>query len=229
MHRRRTFAAAAVLAGMLAAPPFNPVLAQAEHLRQARQLRAAPPLIPVQAQTVPTAEETHNALRALKDRMVDAVNKQNMDAIAGDLAPDAVITTMTNDVVKGPDEFKAYIAKLFTGQSRLIDSLMVTAEADDLSKLFADNQVAVATGSSSAHFKLATGRELDWPIRWSATLVRRNDKWLITNAHFSSNAIDNPLVNAKQTISSWMPWAFGLAGLATGFLLSRLLRREVRP
>lgn len=204
MPRLRVLAVLAVLAGLLVLVPSDRLLAQ----------------------TSPSVEDTHNALRALKDRMVDAVNKQNMDAIAADMAPDAVITTMSNDVLKGPDEFKAYIAKMFTGSSRLVDSLTATAEADDLSKLYADNQIAVATGQASAHFKLAIGKELDWPIRWSVTLVRQNDKWLITNAHFSANAIDNPLINASQAISSWMPWAIGVGGLVVGFVLSWLLRRR---
>lgn len=181
------------------------------------------------AQATSSVEETHDALRALKDRVVDAVNKQNMDAIAAEMTPDAVFTTMTNDVLKGPDEFKSYIIRMFTGSSRLIDSLTVTAEADDLSKLYADNQIAIATGKANAHFKLAVGKELDWPIRWSAMLVKQNEKWLITTAHFSANAIDNPLINASQSISSWTPWAMAAAGLVLGLLLSRFLRRTRKP
>jgi uncharacterized protein (TIGR02246 family) len=204
MHRMRLLAVLAVLIGFVAFTPAPVALAQ----------------------TSPSVEEIHNALRDLKARTVDAVNKQDMDALLRETAPDVVFTAMDNTVLKGPDAIKTYYAKMFSGAGKLIDSMTVTMEADDLSRLYADNQVAVATGSANAHFKMALGKEFDWPLRWSAVLTRQDSKWSVVNAHFSGNAVDNPLITASQAVTSWMPWAMAVGGLVVGFILSLLLRRR---
>jgi ketosteroid isomerase-like protein len=206
MHRVRLLAVLAILIGFVSFPLAPPALAQ----------------------TGPSVEDIHNALRDLKARAVEAVNKQDIDALVKDMAPDIVFTAMDNTMLKGADSIKGYYAKMFTGAGKLIDSMTVTMEADDLSKLLADNQVAVATGSANAHFKMAIGKEFDWPLRWSAVLTRQDNAWSVVNAHFSGNAVDNPLITASQAVTSWIPWAMAVGGLVVGFVLSRLLRRGGR-
>ena len=80
--------------------------------------------------------------------------------------------------------------------------------------------MAVATGKADAHFKITGGKEFDWPLRWTAVLTRQDNKWLIANMHFSGNSIENPLITASQAITSWLPWAIGLAGLVLGFTIA---------
>ena len=171
-------------------------------------------------------EVVHDELRAVESRLVAAVNAQDFEALGADLAPDAIVTTMTNDVLRGTQEFEAYMERMFAAPDRVIDRMTVnSADADELSRLYGDTTVAVATGTVDANFKLAVGREFDWPIRWTAVLTRQDDKWLITHAHFSANAIDNPVVSTTGKTLGWLSLATGLLGLLVGYLLARFLRR----
>ena len=179
------------------------------------------------AQSGSDVEAIHDELRAVKDRLANAANAQDFDALTEIVAPDGIITTMTNDVLRGPDELKSYMERMFTGDSRLIDSMTVaSAEADELSRLYGNNSVAVATGYVETRFKLAVGREFDWPIRWTAVLMKQGDRWLITQAHFSGNAIDNPVVAATSGLLAWLPWVTALLGLTVGFVVAWFLRRK---
>ncbi len=41
---------------------------------------------------------------------------------------------------------------------------------------------------------MTSGRTFDLPARWSATLVKEGDRWLVANLHMSDNLFDNPLL-----------------------------------
>jgi hypothetical protein len=86
--------------------------------------------------------------------------------------------------------------------------------------------VAVATGTSNAHFKLAVGTEFDVPLRWSATLRRANDKWAIAGMHFSANMFHNPILSALERSIKWVGVVTGLVALVLGFLLGWTLRKR---
>lgn len=187
------------------------------------------PVRAAMAQQSQNLEAIHHELRAVKSRLVDAANARDFDALVAEIAPDAVVTTMTNDVLRGPQELSAYMDRMFAGSDRLIDSMTVnSAEADELSRLYGGATVAVATGTIDARFSLPTGREYDWPIRWTAVLNRQGDRWLVTHIHFSGNAVDNPIVAATGGILGWLALATGLAGLLVGYLLTRFLRRSAK-
>ena len=97
-----------------------------------------------------------------------------------------------------------------------------------MSQLYGNNQVAVASGKADAHFKLVAGKELDWPLRWTATLTRNENKWSIVALHFSANAIDNPLLAAASSFTSWIAAGAALAGLVIGYVIAWLRRRPAR-
>jgi len=180
------------------------------------------------AQSGSDVEAIHEDLRAVRDLLATSANAQDWDALAETIAPEGVVVTMTNDVLRGPEEVRAYMQMMMTGQSRLIDSMTVTsAEADELSRLYGDNTIAVATGNLDAHFELAVGKAFDWPIRWTAVLTRQGDRWLIANLHFSANAVENPIVAAKGMVLTWLPWVAGLLGLVAGYTLARIRRRSL--
>lgn len=179
------------------------------------------------AQETLSPEQIHDELRALKDRAVDAVNKHDKDALLRELAPDVTFTGMSNDVVHGLDKVQVYYDLMLASPTRFIKDMSVSVEADELSHLYAGNQVAVASGKAGAHFTLVAGKEFDWPLRWTATLTRNDNKWSIVALHFSANAIDNPLLAAARSFTSWIAAGAALAGLMIGFAIAWLRRRPV--
>jgi ketosteroid isomerase-like protein len=167
----------------------------------------------------PSDEALHNELRALKDRAVAAVNKRDPDALMKELDPNIAFTAMNNEVVHGIAEAKAYYQKMLVGAARIVEDMSLTAEPDRLADVYENGTVAVATGTSTAHFKLAAGPEFDVPLRWSATLRRANDKWAIASMHFSANMFENPMLSALERSIKWVAVITGVVALIVGFLL----------
>lgn len=179
------------------------------------------------AQTPPPADAAlHAELRALRDRAVAAVNKRDADALMKELAPNIVFTAMNNEVVYGIDEAKAYYQRMLVGAGRIVENMTLSIETDRLSQLYENNNVAIAAGSSNAHFKLAVGTEFDVPLRWSATVHRADGQWKLVNVHFSANMFDNPALDTAKASIKWISLACGLAALLIGFLLGRRRRRS---
>lgn len=179
-----------------------------------------------EAQTDPAIETIHEQLRALRDQLVEASNTMDLEAAAETFTPDIIVTTMTNDVLRGPNEVKAFIAEMFGGDSQLIDSMSAEVVVDELSRLYADNQVAVATGDALTHFVLSNGREYDWPIRWTAVVINQDGDWRISHIQMAGNAIDNPVLGFAVWFWRWIAVAAGAGGLIVGYVLSRLMRRR---
>jgi ketosteroid isomerase-like protein len=181
---------------------------------------------PQPAAAPPAAAALHDELRALKDRAVAAVNKRDPDALMKELDPDITFTAMNNEVVHGIDQAKAYYQKMLVGSGRILEDMSLKVEADDLTRLYENNTIGIASGTSTAHFKLMTGTEFDVPLRWSATLHRANDKWSILSIHFSANVFDNPVLDALKWSTKWIAIGTGVVAIVIGFLLGRRSRRK---
>jgi ketosteroid isomerase-like protein len=184
------------------------------------------PAIAQAQQPRPSEEALHNELRALKDRAVTAVNKRDADALMRELDSNIAFTAMNNEVVHGIDEAKAYYQKMLVGAARIVQDMSLTAEPDRPADIYANGTMAVATGTSNAHFKLAAGPEFDVPLRWSATLRRANDKWAIAGMHFSANMFDNPTLSALERSIKWIGIGIGLVAIVIGFFAGRWSRRR---
>ncbi len=180
-----------------------------------------PPADPAQLATI------HTELRAMKDRLVQAVNTKNSAALIADVTPDVAFTAINNDTVVGIDKVKAYYDKMLTGSSRFLNDFSISAEADDLSRLYANNTMAVATGRADAMLDLRAGSGMKYtlPLRWTATLSRSNGPWKLAAIHFSADLSDNPYLTALSTFWKWVAAGTGLAGLAIGYFVGRRRRR----
>jgi hypothetical protein len=182
---------------------------------------------PASAQTPPAAEAAvHTELRALRDRAVAAINNRDANALMKELDQNIVFTAMNNEVVYGLDEAKAYYQKMLVGAGRIVENMTLSIETDKLSQLYESSNVAVAAGTSKAHFKLATGTEFDVPLRWSATVHRADGKWSLVNVHFSANMFDNPALDTVKASLLWISLASTLVALLVGFFLGRWWRRR---
>ena len=166
-------------------------------------------------------DRIHGDLRALKDRLVAAINQRNEAALLAELGRNVRVTTMDNRLSVGPDGASAYYREMMVGSNRIVEDMSLSATPDDLSILYADGRIAVATGTSDAHMELAGGQSLDVPLRWTATLDNQDGQWKVAAAHFSANMFDNPIMGGVQNLAYWLAGGAGLIGLLLGWLIGR--------
>jgi hypothetical protein len=178
------------------------------------------------ADAAPSDEVLHRELRALKDRATDAVNKHNEAALLQELDPNISFTAMNNEVVHGLQEAKAYYERMMTTSDRIVRDLSLTIAPDALTRLYNGGTTGISTGASNAHFKLKTGMEFDIPLRWTATLVRSKDRWLLAGMQFSANVFDNPILSGLRATMIWVAVGGGIAALVIGFFLGRFWARR---
>lgn len=194
-----------------------PVLAQsdADATVQAAEAGSAP---------ASDVDAIHEELRGLRDRLVAAVNAKDPAAIIADVDDDILFTAMNNEVVHGKDEARAYYEKMLVGSQRIVKDMSLSVEVDDLSTLLADGDVAMAAGSSVAHFDMMVGDSFDVPLRWTATLNRTDEGWKVAAIHFSANIFDNPVSGGFQTFAYIVGGIMLLIGLILGWLIGRRRR-----
>jgi uncharacterized protein (TIGR02246 family) len=165
----------------------------------------------------------HDALRALKNDMEQALNARDLDRLLSHVTPDVVFTTMNNDVSVGKDALRAYYTRMLTGPERKVEALTAKFEVDDLTRLYGDT--GLAQGSSTDRYALRDGSDLLIHGRWSCTLVKRDGQWLIASFHYSTNVFDNPVLEQVKKKAVQMAGVGGgvllLLGLVMGALMAR--------
>lgn len=165
-------------------------------------------------------EASHKALRDLRDTMVNALNKGDMEALLPHLHPNIVFTAMSGEVCRGHDAVRAYFNRMMKGPGHVVESIHVNPTADRLTDLYGGT-TGVAYGSSVDHYKLTSGQEFEVNARWSATMVKENGNWQIASFQSAANVFDNPLLNKAKSTLYWGGGGAGLIGLFLGLLIGR--------
>lgn len=176
---------------------------------------------PVQADVT---AETHDELRALRDRMFAAYEARDMNTLLNDVADDVVITWQNGERNLGHEEFLAFYDRMVNGDNPVVKDMSSQFDVDDLSLLYGDD-TAVAYGTLRDTFALTDGSEFTLDSKWTATVVNENDAWKVASFHVSSNIFDNPILGFAQ---SWLAKAAiggGIIGLVIGLILGRATKR----
>jgi len=169
-------------------------------------------------------EAVHNELRTLRDGLLEAMNKGDIERELTYLHTNAVVTWHNAEVSRGRDGVRAYYNRLTSGPEHMVESFSAQINVDELTILHGEN-TGISFGSSVEHFKLTNGRSFDLKGRWTATLVRENGRWLIGSLHVSTNIFDNVLLNLAK---KYGVRAASLA-LVAGGILGWLLGRRRKP
>lgn len=181
--------------------------------------------MPGPAQAPPPGDEaTHNELRALRDGLIDALNKGDFERQLTYLHPNVVMTAPNNEVSRGREGVRAYWAKMMTGPRRVVESFRCEVEVDELTILYGGD-TGISFGSALQHFKLTSGLKLDVRTRWTATLVKEQNRWLIASLHVSANLFDNPLLTTAKHTAYWAGGLSLIAGLVIGLVLGKGRKR----
>jgi ketosteroid isomerase-like protein len=172
-------------------------------------------------------EATHNELRALRDGLLEAVNKGDIERQLTYLHTNVVITWHNAEVSRGRDGVLAYYKRLTSGAQKMVEKFAAEINVDELTILYGAD-TGISFGSSVEHFTLAKGKKLDLQGRWTATLVKEDGKWLIASLHVSSNLFDNAVFDiVKKTAFRTFCVVFVVAG-AVGGLVGWLIGRKRR-
>ena len=175
-------------------------------------------LLVQEPKAAPPEDPVHEELRALRDGVLDAFNKSDLERLLTFVHKDAVLTWQNAEVSRGHQGIRDYYQKMMTGPNKVVESVKGTATVDDLTTLYGDKN-GVAVGALEQDFKLADGTDLHLSNRWTADVVKEDGKWRISRFHVSANLFDNPVqqIAIKKT-AQWTGGIAGLAGLLIGVL-----------
>ena len=160
---------------------------------------AAPAAAPAAAPEV-TPERLHAELRALRDAMLAAIERGDIEVVLLNLHPNVVFTPLNGEVCRGPAEVRRYFEKMMTGPERVVEKLELGLEVAALTDLYGDTGLAYGTSHDTYHLRGGASFAID--SKWTCSLVRHDGRWLITSFHASANAFDNPILTAAVRAAS---------------------------
>lgn len=145
----------------------------------------------------PEEEAIHNDLRAMREALADAVLAGDIEAQLTHAHENVVVTWQNNVVSRGHDGLREFFDEMeLGGTNKVFRGYTERPTSDELTILY-DGDVGIAFGSSVPHYKIL-GMEFDLENRWTATLVKENDRWLLASYHVSGNLLDNPVLDIAK-------------------------------
>lgn len=178
----------------------------------------------------PPEHPAHKDLRALRDELVDAFNKNDFDRLLRHVTEDAVLTWQDAEVSRGHKGIRDYYNRMMVGDNRVVQGVTASAEVDELTRLYGqDKDSGLAFGRLEQDFQLTNGLAFHLANRWTAHVVKDGGRWKVSAFHVSANLFDNPVQATilKRTALTTGAVALGL-GLVVGVLLARAFRRPAR-
>lgn len=174
----------------------------------------------------PAADEPiHQALRQLKATMTKALNERDLNAIVANVDQNVVFTTMNGDVCVGPEAIRQYFHRMLTAPGHIVKDVKVSFEVDALTTLYGGD-TGVAYGSSNDHYELTNGEKFNIRGRWTCTMVRQGDRWVIAAFHYSTNIFENPILNRVKGLVKEAGIAAAILGVVLGGLAGWLFGRR---
>jgi hypothetical protein len=173
----------------------------------------------------PIDEQTLNEISAIRNGMVDALNKGDIDKLLTYVHPDVIVTWANAEVSHGPAEVKQYCQRMLEGTNKRVESVTVSPTIEGR-QLYGKN-VLISYGTLGDRFKLTDGSDFTLNSRFSSLLVNENGKWMIKGFHASANIFDNPVQGIViKRVALFAGLIAGAVGLIVGFIAGKLLRRK---
>ncbi|MEH2218542.1 MAG: nuclear transport factor 2 family protein [Nostoc sp.] len=166
-----------------------------------------------------------NAIIRTRDIALQALNTRDFAKIQPYLHPSFTITTVDNQIFHKVPEFEKYWNQQFSSS---IKDIKMQLKGDTI-RTFLTPDIDVASGEAIASFSFKDGKTADMALRWTAVLQKLQDKWMIQSLHFSSNLLNNPVLNAAQQLGQILAVAAGVGGFLVGAVTMLLLPRRNKP
>jgi uncharacterized protein (TIGR02246 family) len=171
------------------------------------------------------ADAIHDEIRRVRDDVIAAIARGDVDGVLAHLHPNVVFTPMDAEVCHGPQEVRAYFVKMMQGPGAIVKSVQLDFQVDRLTDLYGD--VGLAFGSSNDHYTLADGMSFPVQTRWTCALARHEGRWKIAAFQAAPSAFDNPILAKAKRTSMLAGGGVGLGGgLLVGALLAVVARRR---
>lgn len=90
-----------------------------------------------------------------------------------------------------------------------------------------EGRVVISSGEMHDDYALARGLTVKLKSRWSATLVKEDDRWSLVSFSVATNAFENEVIDLYVKNAKYSSGALaGIAGLIAGVFATRMLRRR---
>lgn len=188
----------------------------------------APPAAAPMAEAT-NVEALHNELRALRDAILDAWKRRDIDAVLAHVDPDVVVTWQNGEVNRGPEAVRRFYKEMLVGEGSVLSNIESTLTVDDLSVLHGtDTAIAFGSIHDDISFKrpvaaaafIGAGKTLALDSRWTATLVRKAGGWKLASYHVSANLFSNSVMDLSTKAAGRVA---GIGGFVVGAVLALLL------
>ncbi|MEY3826024.1 MAG: YybH family protein [Microcystis sp.] len=165
-----------------------------------------------------------DAIIRTREIALEALNTRNFTKIDPYLHPQFIITTVDNQVFHTTSEFEKYWNQQF---SSTIKNIKMQLQGESI-RTFLSPEIDVAAGGAITTFSFKDGKSANMALRWTAVLQKLEDKWMIQSLHFSSNLLDNPVLNAARQLNKTLGVAAGLVGFLLGAATMVILNRRTK-
>ncbi len=166
----------------------------------------------------------HAELSQLRERVFAAYESRDLDALLQDVHPEVIATWQNGFRARGHNAVRSFYDEMLNGDQRVVRDVKSKLTVDGLSVLHGE-RTAVACGNLADQFELMNGTKLDLQSKWTATLVKQDDQWMIASFHVSSSVFDNPILAA---VKAWLTTCIVITAIVAsivggifGFLMTR--------
>lgn len=164
-------------------------------------------------------EPAHEEIRALRDGALQAYERKDIDELLTYLHPNVAVTVQNAETLRGHQGVREFHERMSVGDNSEVISIRSTFNVDELSMLYGDD-TAVAVGSMNDELELRRGMKFSLQSRWTATMVKEDDKWLVSAFHVSTDMFDN---GVSRVMLWWRSVWVGLIAAAIGALCGALI------
>ena len=172
-------------------------------------------------------DPAHDKLRAMRDVLVEAANRSDLEAMLSHVHKNVVITWQNAETNRGHEDLRSFYKRMMIGEDRVVESVTQDLKVDELSILYGGD-VAVAFGDLNEEYKLTNGTQFDLHSRWTATLVKEGDRWVVASYHVSANLFDNPLLTVAKNALYLIGAIASVIGLALGVIMTIIVTKVRR-
>lgn len=174
-----------------------------------------------QTTTVPAAVDPLEAINRLREGLVASFNQGDIDSLLSHLDTNVVVTWQNGEVSLGTAGVRAYYEKMMKGDRPIVKQITC---APEITGRHLNGDWAVSWGNLNDRFLLTDGSDLPFNTRFTATIAKRGERWVVTAFHASVSAFNNPVLTAALKKAGFL---FGGAGLVLGGILGLILGRLV--
>jgi ketosteroid isomerase-like protein len=170
----------------------------------------------------------HVALRALRDKVTQAIDSQDIKMLASCFAKEFAFIAVNQTVVTNETQMQEFFDQMFHSKDALVTSMKTEPKAD-IPTRFVDANTGVCYGGSKDIYTMKSGKTVEMNVRWSATVVKENGEWKVAIAHVGTDFLNNPVLEGVEKFTKVVGLVAGVAGLLVGLLAGRLLGRAKKP